>query len=189
MIASAVTFSGAALACGGGASKAGAPPPPAPVRTLPLAGVFLMGAKDTVPADTVAVLTAGQARHIVMRIGAPDLTTFADIFFDTLAFQAAPGAPVRITLQPADSAFGLVVASDTPFQNGGEITFKYAVHFPAPTDALAKYGTVQLLERALAIGRIDGAGNITLLASTRPAADNLQAPMAQPGTYLVAAVR
>lgn len=180
---------GAAFACGGGGPKAGDPPPPTPVRTLPLASVFLMGVRDTLPADTVALLTSGAPRHIVLRVGPPDMTTFADIFFDALAFQAAPGSPVRITIRPSDTSFGLVVSSDTPFQNGGDITFKYPVHFPAPADALAKYGTPQQLERALAIGRIDGAGNITLLASTRPAADNLQAPMAQPGTYLVAAVR
>ena len=176
--------------CGGKrAANANTPTPAAAARTLPLTAVLPLGPRDTLPADTTAVLAAGEPRHIVLRTAPPENLTYADLFFDALAFQAAPGAPVRITLRPAPGAYGLVVESDTPFRNGGEITFKYAVNFPAPPDAVARYGNALLYERALAIGRTGADGTITLLPSTHPAADNVQAPLAEPGTYLVAAPR
>ncbi|MBA2627033.1 MAG: hypothetical protein H0U85_03405, partial [Gemmatimonadales bacterium] len=142
-----------------------------------------------VPADTTATLTAGEPRHIVLRTPPPDNLTYADLAFDELAFQAAPGSPVRITVRPAPGAYGLIVETDTPFQKGGEITFKYAVHFHAPPDAIARYGNALLYARALAIGRTGTDGTITLLPSTHPAADNVEAVLAQPGTYVVAAPR
>ena len=54
--------------------------------------------------------------------------------------------------------------------------------------ARAVYGSDVLYERALAVGQLAARrAALALLPSTRPAADNLQAALPAPGTYLVAA--
>ena len=103
--------------------------------------------------------------------------------------EAGCGYAVPVTLRANPGAFGLILEAGSPFQAGGQITFKYAVHFQAPPEATAKYPNHVLLERALAVGRLAEGGQIDLLPSVRPASDNLEAPAAAPGTYVVAAPR
>ncbi len=70
----------------------------------------------------------------------------------------------------------------------GSIVFKYPRYFSAPARARAVYGSDVLYERALAVGQLLPNGTLlSLLPSSRPAADNLRAPLPAPGTYLVAA--
>ena len=179
----------ALAACGGRGSPTSKPPAPTPARTVPLASVFLLQMSGTPPTDTTVALIAGTPRHILFRTARPDNTVLADVFFGAQAFQATPGTPVSVTLRANTGSFGLVLEAGAPFQQGGQITFKYPVHFVAPAEATAKYPNHVLLERALAVGHLGAAGEIELLPSTRPASDNLQAPVAAPGTYLVAAPR
>ena len=179
----------ALTACGGRGSPSAKPPAPTPARTVPLASVFLLQMSGTPPPDTTVALIAGTPRHILFRTARPDNTVLADVYFGAQAFQAAPGSAVSVSLRVNAGSFGLILESGTPFQQGGEITFKYAVHFVAPAEATAKYPNHVLLERALAVGHLGAAGAIDLLPSTRPASDNLQAPAAAPGTYVVAAPR
>ena len=174
------------VGCGGGASKPDTAAP-SPTRTLPLADVYRLGESGPTPADTVATLTAGIERHILLRTAPPDDATIADVYFGSQAFQAPAGTVAHVTLRPTPGTYGLVIETDTPFQAGAILTFKYALHFLAPPEATLKYPSHVLFERALAIGRIGNAADITLLPSVRPAADNLEAPAATPGTYLVAA--
>jgi hypothetical protein len=178
-----------AAACGGRSAPADRPAGPTPARTLPLAGVFLLQESGAPPPDTTVTLIAGTPRHILFRTAAPDNTVVADVFFGAQAFQAADGTPVPVTLRASPAAFGVILQAGAPFQVGGEITFKYAVHFDAPPEAAARYPNHVLLERALAVGRLGAGGEIDLLPSVRPASDNLQAPAASPGTYVVAAPR
>ena len=178
-----------AAACGGRSGSPAQPADPTPARTLPLASVYLLQESGAPPPDTTVTLTAGTPRHILFRTPVPDNTVIADVSFGAQAFQAADGTPVSVTLRASPAAFGLILQASAPFQAGGEITFKYAVHFVAPPDAAARYPNHVLLERALAIGRLTAGGEIDLLPSTRPASDNLKAPAASPGTYVVAAPR
>lgn len=178
-----------ASACGGRSTPAAPPAGPTPARTLPLASVYLLQESGTPPPDTTVTLVAGTPRHILFRTAPPDNTVIADVFFGEQAFQAAAGTPVPVTLRASPAAFGLILQAGAPFQAGGEITFKYAVHFMAPPDATPRYPNHVLLERALAVGRLSAAGDIDLLPSVRPASDNLRAPAAAPGTYVVAAPR
>lgn len=177
-----------AAACGGRKSAVSPPPGPTPARTVDLAAVYLLQMSGTPPPDTTVTLTAGTPRHILFRTARPDNTVLADVYFGAQAFQSPPGTAVTVTLRANHDAFGLILESGSPFQAGAEITFKYAVHFQAPPDAAAKYPSHVLLERALAVGRLAGA-QIDLLPTTRPASDNLEAPAAAPGTYVVAAPR
>ena len=178
-----------AAACGGRTSPADTPSGPTPARTVDLASVFLLQRAGTPPPDTTVTLTAGTPRHILFRTARPDNTVLADVYFGAAAFQAQPGTAVPVTLRANPGAFGLILEAGSPFQAGGQITFKYAVHFQAPPEATAKYPNHVLLERALAVGRLAAGGQIDLLPSVRPASDNLQAPAAAPGTYVVAAPR
>lgn len=178
-----------AAACGGRAAPSDQPPGPTPARTLPIASVYLLQESGTPPPDTTVTLVAGTPRHILFRTRPPDNSVIADVFFGAQAFQAPAGTPVPVTLRASPAAFGLILEAGAPFQSGGEITFKYAVHFVAPPEATSKYPNHVLLERALAIGRLNAGGDIDLLPSVRPASDNLQAPAASPGTYVVAAPR
>ena len=179
----------AAAACGGHASPSAAPPGPTPARTVELASVWLLQRAGAPPPDTTVTLTAGTPRHILFRTARPDNAVLADVYFGAAAFQAPPGSAVPVTLRSNPDAFGLLLEAGAPFQAGGEITFKYAVHFEAPQEATAKYPNHVLLERALTVGRLAANGQIDLLPSTRPASDNLHAPAAAPGTYVVAAPR
>ena len=176
-------------ACGGRSRPSDPPPGPGPARTLPIASVYLLQQSGAPPPDTTVTLIAGTPRHILFRTPPPDNAVIADVYFGAQAFQAAAGTPVPVTLRASPAAFGLILEAGTPFQAGGEITFKYAVHFVAPPEAASRYPSHVLLERALAIGRLNAAGEIDLLPSVRPASDNLQAPAASAGTYLVAAPR
>jgi hypothetical protein len=187
MILSASTM--VTAACGGHAGPAPATAAPTTARTVPMAGVYLLQMSGTPPPDTTVSLVAGTPRHILFRTARPDNTVLADVYFGSQAFQAPPGSSVTISLRPSPGMFGLILESTSPFQQGGEITFKYAVHFQAPADVTAKYPNHLLLEHALAVGRLGAADQIDLLPSVRPAADNLRAPAAAPGTYVVAAPR
>ena len=176
-------------ACGGRSTPADQPAGPTPARTLPLADVYLRQESGAPPPDTTVTLIAGTPRHILFRTAAPDNNLIADVFFGAQAFQATDGTPVPVTLRASPAAFGLILQAGAPFQAGGEITFKYAVHFQAPPEASSRYPNHVLLERALAVGHLSASGEIDLLPSVRPASDNLQAPAASPGTYVVAAPR
>jgi hypothetical protein len=178
-----------AVACGGHGSPADTVPGPTAARTVELASVYLLQRSGTPPPDTTVTITAGTPRHILFRTARPDNAVLADVYFGAQAFAAPAGTEVAVTLRANPDAFGLVLESASAFQAGGEITFKYAVHFQAPPETTAKYPNHVLLERALAVGRLGANGQIDLLPSTRPAADNLQAPAATPGTYVVAAPR
>lgn len=59
----------------------------------------------------------------------------------------------------------------------------------SPRDAVQRYGTALAYERALVVARKRPDGQYDLLASTRPATDNLAAPLGGAGVYLAAAPR
>ncbi len=188
--ASMTLWLGAAAACGRGTTPAQeSAPKPTAERTVAMTDVYLAGRSGPPPADTAAALVSGTPRHVLLRTPDPDNMILADVYFGAGAFQAPAGTAVHVTLRPAPAGLGLIIETDSPFAAGGQITFKYAVHLVVPADAAPKYANHLLFERALAIGRSSANGQITLLASTHPASDNLQALAAQPGTYLVAAPR
>jgi hypothetical protein len=185
--ASAAGMAAAQFACGGGKTSP-SPQAPTPLRTLPLANVYLLGEPGPPIVDTTATFVSGTPRHLLIRNGLPDRTVIADLYFDAAAFASTiPGADVHVTVHADSGSYGLTIGSDTPFRAGGELTFKYAVHFRAPAEAVTRYPNDVVFERALAIGHVESNGQITLLPSTRPATDNLEATIAAPGTYVVAA--
>lgn len=173
-------------ACGGRRSVTTSSRPEETIeQTLPQADVWVLEAGGTPPDDTTLTLIAGQPRVVVLRNGAPDLTTFAVLIFPDSSLRATPGTPVELTLHVRPGVYGLEIDCKAETV-GARIMFKYARHFEAPTAALKKYGTNEAFERQLAIGRLNGDSTILLLATRRPNEDNLSAAIKGSGSYVVA---
>ena len=177
-------------ACGGGSQ-------PSPEQSAPVPTVRRMVTRDSVVvleawgaavADTSMLVAIGRPRTIILRHGAPDNTTFAELTIPANAFAGAQGDSVRVVLRPRPAVYGLDIRADATLQPGAELVFKYAYHFSRPAGT-GRYGTDVELEEALFIGRLQDDGMVAVLRSTRPASDNLQALLPADGTYVVAAFR
>lgn len=187
----ALVFAAALSGCGG------APPPAsngqvvdttgARLGSMPLAAVYQLESTGAPPPDSAVIATAGLPRTVVLRHAPPDNVVFAEVAFDSAAFQATAGREVEIRVTPRPGVYGITLSTSAPF-TAARITFAYPVHFFAPAGARARYGGDLGVERALAIARLDGEA-VTFLPSTRPATDHLSTVVTQPGTYLVAVPR
>jgi hypothetical protein len=179
----------AALACGGRATtpgKGGVEPQAA--RVVPLAQAIVLETSGPRPADTSVTFMAGQLHTIVLRHGPPDNLVFAELTFPPAAF-ADSGREVRVDVKPRPGVYGLDMITSAPLRGPATLVFKYARYFLSPTKARSLYGNDVLFERALAIGQVMPNGQLSLLPSTRPASDNLQATVTAAGSYLVAAAQ
>lgn len=155
--------------------------------TMPLDSVYQLETTGAQPGDTSVTVTAGRPHVVVMRHGPPDNAVFAEVRFDTAAFQAPSGADVRVAIHPRPGVYGVGIETSAPLREAA-LTFKYAVHFLESAGARARYGSDIGFERALGVARLDG-GIVTFMPSTRPAIDNLRAVVSSAGTYLVGAPR
>jgi len=175
-----------AAACGGRAGAKSGVDPSAP-RVVPLASVIVLETAGPPPSDTIVTFTAGESRVIVLRHGPPENVVFAELVFPPSAFRADSGRPVRVGVRPRPGVYGLEVTTSVPLGEGASVVFKYARYFSASARARAAYGSDVLYERALAVGQYRPGGEVALLPSTRPVADNLQSALPAAGTYVVAA--
>jgi hypothetical protein len=140
------------------------------------------------PNDTTLNVPRHARRVVILRHGPPDNLTFAEVSFPAGAFGAGGGDSVRVSLHPRPGIYGLDIETAAPLDSA-RVTFKYAVHFSAPAEALRIFGNRFAFERALAIARLLPDSAVTFLASTRPASDNLSAAIASAGSYVVGAPR
>jgi hypothetical protein len=177
--------------CRGRPQVQGAAPPPekTPTVTLPLDQLYVLETWGAPPVDTVVAFKPGGRRTIVLHHAPPDNTEFAELSFPASLIPDSTRDSVHVTLAARPGVYGLTITSSLDFAAGATLTFKYPVHFAAPTAASQKYGNPALFERALGIGHRESDGRFRLLPSTRPAADNLMAAIPGPGVYLVAAPR
>lgn len=181
----------AAAACHGRPRVAPDPnaiPTPVTTQTLRYDQAFVLEDDGGDPADTTLTIIPGRPRTIVIRHPDPDNTVFATLEIPAGGLDNG-GAPVALTLATRPGIYGLDVRTAASFGPGVVLTFKYAVHFAAPAAAIARYGSRSAFERRLVIARRDADGTLALLASGRPASDNLSALLNTPGTYVVAAPR
>ncbi|MFI5210456.1 MAG: hypothetical protein ACHQ2E_08430 [Gemmatimonadales bacterium] len=180
-------------ACGGPPRGAAAPSGPAPVTVtsvLPLDRLYVLEMSGAPPADTVVAFANGTSRTVIVRHAPPDNNVFLVITLPAGSFTADSTLDsIRIRIRPQPGRYGVAIDCNAAIGLGATITFKYPVHFLAPRDALQRYGTVLAYERALAVARQRPDGQYDLLASTRPATDNLAAPLGGAGVYLAAAPR
>lgn len=176
-------------ACSGGRSRPSTTPDgAAAARDVPLDQLFVLEMSGVPPEDTTVTFRTGASRKIILRHGPPDNTVFVELHFPAEAFPAAPES-VTVTVHPRPGIYGVDVTITSPPAKGSTIRFKYPVHFSAPLAGTARYGSVLRFERALAIAALKEARLFSLMPSTRPASDNLEALLAGTGTYLVAAPR
>lgn len=174
-------------ACGGRQSstpetQAG---PVAP-RVVLLERVFVLETSGPPPGDTSVTFTTGSPRMIVL-YHAGESIAFARLTFEARAFGDS-GQTVRVDVSPLPGIYGLGLTTSLPFRAGeAAVTFVYGRYFSAPARARQTYGSDIATERALAVGRLLSESQVELLPSTRPAADNLSAPLPAPGSYIVAA--
>lgn len=179
----------AALACGGRAtapdkSKVG----PEAVRLVPAGQAIVLETAGPPLRDTTVSFTAGQPRTIILRHGPPENLVFAEMIFPSAAF-ADSGRTVEVELKPRPGLYAMDVRISLPLRERASLVFKYGRYFLAPAKARTLFGGDVALERALAIGQLLPDGQLALLPSTRPAADNLQAAVSAGGSYFVAAAR
>lgn len=178
---------GVSVACGGGAGGPADVPPEARVPGPRAIGeVYVLEADGGPPGDTTVTFIAGTPRVVVVRHPAPDHAMFAEVAFDSASF-ASGGGEVQVTIRPRPGVYGIDLASQSGLRQA-RVTFKYAVHFLAPADARARYGSDIAFERQLFVGALQG-NQVTFLPSARPATDNLAATLPGPGSYVVCAPR
>jgi len=159
-----------------------------PTGMLPAGRVYVMEMSGIPAGDTTVTFMAGQARTILLQHGSPDHTVFAEVAFPPGSFPGADDS-VTVTLRPRPGVYGLELAMPRPPGPGATIRFRYPMHLAPPRAAEVHYGPRARLESALVIGRVLEDGRIGLLASSRPASDNLQAPLVGAGSYLLIAPR
>lgn len=178
-------------ACGRATSQAGgATGEDGPPRELPLAQLYVLEMSGIPPEDTVVTFASGRARTVVLRHGPPDNAVFVELHFPDSVFkgeQVPESVTLTITVRPG--VYGLDLTSTAKLGKGATIRFKYPVHFTAPVAALARYGSTTRFERNLYVAARIEEDRFALLASDRPASDNLRSALPGPGTYLVAAER
>jgi hypothetical protein len=173
-------------ACGGRQPPAAETEPgPVAPRVLPLSRVFVLETSGPPPSDTTVAFITGSPRTVVLYHSGENIA-FARLTFEATAFGDS-GRAVQVEVRPRPGIYGIDLASSLPFRAGeAALTFVYGRYFSAPAAARRVYGSDIATERALAIGRVSDS-QVELLPSTRPAADNLRAPLPAPGSYMAAA--
>ncbi|MBA3759346.1 MAG: hypothetical protein H0X07_02355 [Gemmatimonadales bacterium] len=177
---------GAVLACGGRApSVPESPATPTAPRVMPLARLFLLETSGPPPSDTSVSFTTGVPRVIVL-YHAGESISFARLSFEPGAFGDS-GRTVQVDVRPRPGIYGLDFTTSLPLREGAaSVTFQYSRYFFPPARARQVYGSDVAFERVLAVGRVLPDNQVELLASTRPAADNLRAAFPAPGSFIVA---
>lgn len=184
-----VTALGALTACG----RTGAPDPEAPApaeisRTLPADQLLPLEVAGVAPGDTSVTWPAALERRIILRHGPPDNTVFVELMFPESSFaERGPLDSVTVAVEPTPGLYGFRLETSLPPAAGARVRFKYPVHFGATNAGLARYGTRARYERALLILVQLDSLSWGVLPTTRPAADNLEAPLRGAGRYLIAA--
>jgi hypothetical protein len=151
-----------------------------------MARLFQLETGGPPPNDTSLTLVSGTPRVVVL-YHAGESIVFARLSFESAAFGDS-GQTVQVTVRPRPGIYGLDVATSLPFRGGlAAITFVYGRYFSAPARARQVYGSDVAFERALAVGHLLNDGQVSLLPTSRPAPDNVQAALPIPGSYLLAA--
>jgi len=152
---------------------------------MPLAQLFLLETSGPPPSDTSVSFTTGVPRVIVL-YHAGESISFARLSFEPGAFGDS-GRTVQVDVRPRPGIYGLDFTTSLPLREGAaSVTFQYSRYFFPPARARKVYGSDVAFERVLAVGRVLPDNQVELLASTRPAADNLRAAFPAPGSFIVA---
>lgn len=154
----------------------------------PLDQVLVLEVSGVSPTDTTVRFAARAGRTVLLRHAPPDNAVFAIV---SIPPDSAATDEITLTLHPLPGQYGLRVQAAPRLPPDATVAFSYAVHFQAPSTLPgSRYAGTTAYSQWLGIGRLDPDGReLRFLAFTRPAADMVRAPAAQPGEYLVAAPR
>ena len=159
--------------------------PTAP-RQVPLSRMLVLETSGPPPPDTSVTFTTGSP-HTIVLYHAGENITFASLRFEAGAF-ADSGQAVQVAVRPRPGIYGLDIAASLPLrENQAAVVFEYSRYFSAPARARQVFGSDVAFDRALAVGQLLPDGQVELVPSTRPAADNLRAALPAAGSYLVGA--
>jgi hypothetical protein len=125
-------------------------------------------------------------RVIVVRHPAPDDLTFAELAIPATGFDSTATGSIDVAIHVRPGLYGIDLTTSAPLR-AATLTFKYPVHFQAPGDARAAFGSNVAFEHALAIGKLGPGETIVFQRSYRPAADNLSTALTAAGSYVVGA--
>ncbi len=137
--------------------------------------------------DTTVWFNPAKARTVMLRHAPPDNAVYAIVDVPASAVAPAAGDSASITIAPTPGRYALSISTNGSVTAPLVVTFSYATHFQAPSDALARYPSPTRFDQAMGVGVLEGAGMIRFLPTTRPAADMMQFTVSAPGTYVLAA--
>lgn len=184
-----VGLAGGSAACGRSTAHGSTNGPAPATGSVALAQALILGTSGPTPHDTAVTFPAGEARTILFPHASADNLLFAKFDFPPSAFAADTGRDVTVRLRARPGVYGVDVETSAALGAGATVTFHYPRYFSMPDAAHGVYGSDAAFERALAVARLGNDSMLVFLPSTRPAADNLQAPLGDAGTYFVAAPR
>ena len=186
-----VTLAALVAGCAGGPSSAPpagaalAPTGPVAARVAPRGETGPVEVGGIAPNDTVVLVRRGVDRVVIMRHGPPDRADFLELELPASVFLHAPGDTVHVTIKSRPGVYGAELSADADWGPGTALSFKYAIHFYPPADALQRYHTLTEVERRLKVARREPNGDLTLYLSTKPAPDVVRALIPGPGTYVM----
>lgn len=137
--------------------------------------------------DTVVWFDPAKPRTVMLRHAPPDNAVYAIVDVPAGAVAPAAGDSASISIAPTPGRYALGISTTGALSGSLVVTFSYATHFQAPSDALARYPSPARFDQAMGAGVLEGADIIRFLPTTRPAADMMQFTVSAPGTYVLAA--
>lgn len=149
---------------------------------VPVSQIWQLERSGVSPDDTTVTVAARTGRTVLIRHRAPDNSIFAVLRFPA---DSTSSDSLTFTIRPVPGLYGLDLSTGSRIPAGTTVTFSYAVHFQAPSEAAAAYGSAARFEQALAVGRLEG-DRFRYLSNTRPAADMLSSVVTAAGRYLIA---
>ncbi len=137
--------------------------------------------------DTIVWFNPAKPRTVMLRHAPPDNAVYAIVDVPAGAVAPAAGDSASISIAPTPGRYALSISTSGALTGSLVVTFSYATHFQAPSDALARYPSPTRFDQAMGAGVLEGADMIRFLPTTRPAADMMQFTVSAPGTYVLAA--
>ncbi len=161
------------------------PAGPVAVRVAPKGESAPVEVGGVTPNDTVVLVRRGVGRVVILRHGPPDRTDFAELTLPATVFAKATHDSILVTIKPRPGVYGVELSADSDWGPGTALTFKYAIHFYPPADALQRYATLTEVDRRLTLARRERNGDLTIYLTSHPAPDVVKAFIPGEGAYVM----
>lgn len=162
-----------------------APAGPVAIRVAPRGETAPVEVGGIAPDDTSLTLRRGEDRVVILRHGLPDRAEFLELDLPAAVFARAPTDSVHLSIRTRPGVYGANLSADADWGPGAALSFKYAIHFFPPADALARYHTLTEVDKRLTVARRESNGDLTIYFSTKPSPDVVRALIPGPGTYVM----